>query len=918
MKKFHLGFILRPRLIALAVFVAGLTQTSALAASSGELDPAFDPVDQGFALEYYRFPVMVSVGHDVFVNDFLKGFLRFDENGHRYSSWQLAAPFTRPVTAAIPLPSGGWMISDLRYTYFQWGDGTYRKMYVSSPQNPVFPKEDGSALIGQGYRAPIKIAPNGSADPTYSLSNRLDSVSFNDGAGMWGFGGPNTIPFADAREQIILGGNFTHCGAYERLGLVRLLADGSPDAAWNPAPALGMGQPGVAFLNAIPDGFFPGPSNSVIASLLFRSTNGLRNIHIATIDSTGSVLGSFPAPAFGRTSFICVQPDGRLLVSGSFTNWSGQPMTGLVRLNVDGSVDPSFSVQLTRSNKVASVDGMALDGFGRLVIAGAFDSVNGVPRPGFARVFAYNPGPQTPSAAITEGQPRIATNEVLYLTASVDGFPAPDLQWYHDGVAIPGATSRGLRVPIQGSEDVGHFQLRATSTAGSTNIDFPTVYLAIHSPAPGATNSFIYWPATSLPKINHLVPLSDGRVLAGAGVRNYYVTNSMEVDVFTNSALMVACFLKDGTLDPGFGSNGTVIGKGYVESLRVLPNGHILVAGGFTELAGSPASGLAEIDASGALVPRSFPALEPVLASSILPVPSGGYLVAGSFTNVGGTGALNVVKLTSSLEVDPSFHSMLEAGPFVEAMELDQQGRVLIAGARLYSSSSVILTNPVPVGLQRLLPNGSPDPAFTAIPGIYRAIFVEPEGTILVAPTFKRLSTDGTVVSDFQQDLHSLSLLHGGGPDHNYLHLQDGGGLYPVKASSPADTQLVRWNNTGTLDYTYQAILPSGSVEASAQLPDGSILLATWNSSPFINGPRRGFLVIPPDSDTRLSAPRQVNGSMAVDLATQPGRHYEIRRLTDIASGSSTLVAEIAGDGYIQHISTPADSGTLFVTLRRK
>jgi hypothetical protein len=64
--------------------------------------------------------------------------------------------------------------------------------------------------------------------------------------------------------------------------------------------------------------------------------------------------------------------------------------------------------------------------------------------------------------------------------------------------------------------------------------------------------------------------------------------------------------------------------------------------------------------------------------------------------------------------------------------------------------------------------------------------------------------------------------------------------------------------------------------------------------------------------------PRQVNGSMVVDLATQPGRHYEIRRLTDIASGSSTLVAEIAGDGYIQHISTPANSGTLFVTLRRK
>jgi hypothetical protein len=57
------------------------------------------------------------------------------------------------------------------------------------------------------------------------------------------------------------------------------------------------------------------------------------------------------------------------------------------------------------------------------------------------------------------------------------------------------------------------------------------------------------------------------------------------------------------------------------------------------------------------------------------------------------------------------------------------------------------------------------------------------------------------------------------------------------------------------------------------------------------------FAVIPPDADSRLASPRRTNGNLVVDLASQTGRHYEILRLMDLASGASTLVAEIEGDG---------------------
>jgi uncharacterized delta-60 repeat protein len=44
---------------------------------------------------------------------------------------------------------------------------------------------------------------------------------------------------------------------------------------------------------------------------------------------------------------IAVQPDGMLLVGGSFSNVSGVTCSNLVRLNPDGTVDPSFNLALT-------------------------------------------------------------------------------------------------------------------------------------------------------------------------------------------------------------------------------------------------------------------------------------------------------------------------------------------------------------------------------------------------------------------------------------------------------------------------------------------------------------------------------------------------------------------------------------------
>jgi hypothetical protein len=55
-----------------------------------------------------------------------------------------------------------------------------------------------------------------------------------------------------------------------------------------------------------------------------------------------------------------------------------------------------------------------------------------------------------------------------------------------------------------------------------------------------------------------------------------------------------------------------------------------------------------------------------------------------------------------------------------------------------------------------------------------------------------------------------------------------------------------------------------------------------------------------------------------VQLATQPERVYEIRRLTRLGSGESTLVTPLEGDGYIRDISIPAEESVQFLELHRE
>jgi uncharacterized delta-60 repeat protein len=82
---------------------------------------------------------------------------------------------------------------------------------------------------------------------------------------------------------------------------------------------------------------------------------------------------------------IVVQPDGKILIAGNFSTVNGVTRHGLARLNTDGSLDASFNV---RSDPGAFLLNLLLQDDGKILIGGFFTQLDGQPGHGLMRLNA--------------------------------------------------------------------------------------------------------------------------------------------------------------------------------------------------------------------------------------------------------------------------------------------------------------------------------------------------------------------------------------------------------------------------------------------------------------------------------------------------------------------------------------------------
>ena len=176
--------------------------------------------------------------------------------------------------------------------------------------------------------------------------------------------------------KVLVGGVFTTVEGIARRNLVRLDAGGKVDTSFNP----GTGP------NASVNSIALQPDGKIIIIGDFISTNGRSTGHIARLNPDGSVDGSFAigTGAAGKISAVAVQPDGKILLGGSFVTFNNTVVNHICRLNTDGGLDDSFAAGTGATQQVRKIIVMP---DGDIVIAGDFSGFNGATKAGIVRLY---------------------------------------------------------------------------------------------------------------------------------------------------------------------------------------------------------------------------------------------------------------------------------------------------------------------------------------------------------------------------------------------------------------------------------------------------------------------------------------------------------------------------------------------------
>lgn len=268
-----------------------------------------------------------------------------------------------------------------------------------------------------------------------------------------GLGASSTV-YALARQpdgQVLIGGQFSSVGGVTRRSVARILADGTLDTNYLSRSGSGTLQKVLA-LAVQPDG-------RVLVGGDFIAFNNRMRAHLVRLDPAGDTDTGFgPAGPFltGKLSgtpaieAIGLQPDGRILVCGNFTEILDVARPGLARLLPDGQLDTAFDPGeiAGRGGPVAGLTALELTAEGLVLIGGQFTTVGGAPRTHLARLFSEYPLPVglaiLSSAFTSEGQVLVrfrATQAGRYALEATD-----DLRTWGEVVVTPPLTGEGEAV----------------------------------------------------------------------------------------------------------------------------------------------------------------------------------------------------------------------------------------------------------------------------------------------------------------------------------------------------------------------------------------------------------------------------------------------------------------------------------------
>jgi uncharacterized delta-60 repeat protein len=193
-----------------------------------------------------------------------------------------------------------------------------------------------------------------------------------------GFNGDATALAIQSDGKLIVGGNFTQYNGTARNRMVRLNTDGSLDTSFG----IGTG------FNATVWSVLVQSDGKIVAAGDFATYSGSSRPGVIRLLSTGNIDTSFAAAsAVDSTVYqVAQQSDGKILAGGLFTSYSGVSVGGLVRLTTAGIIDAAFPTSGVTAGGFNGIYSLDVLSDGKIMLGGNFTTYSGVSSRDIARI----------------------------------------------------------------------------------------------------------------------------------------------------------------------------------------------------------------------------------------------------------------------------------------------------------------------------------------------------------------------------------------------------------------------------------------------------------------------------------------------------------------------------------------------------
>ncbi len=250
---------------------------------------------------------------------------------------------------------------------FDPGTGVTSAPFSTEVVNSISVQSDGKMIIGGEFSFYNNTARNNIA--RVNANGSLDN-SFSPGTGT---DGPIYKTFLQNDGKVIIGGFFTDYNGSTRNNIARINTDGTPDNTF----VTGTGTDAeVVAINIQTDG-------KVLIGGFIQTYNNTPVSYFTRLNTNGSIDGGFTSAADGSVYSIALQTDGKILIGGAFNNYGAQSRGKIARLNTDGTVDMSFNPGTGFDNSITHISILP---DGKIMAFGNFSDYNGNPVVGIARL----------------------------------------------------------------------------------------------------------------------------------------------------------------------------------------------------------------------------------------------------------------------------------------------------------------------------------------------------------------------------------------------------------------------------------------------------------------------------------------------------------------------------------------------------